>query len=321
MAMVTASIGFLPINHSHRFLPLALILFRLLQGFFSSGETINGAMYVLDHANPEKKGLFSALFDASSLAGFLIASILIWFYKAHDLLDVYWRTLFWLGAISFIPALILKKPAQNPATETIKPNLTHINSLSFLKVFMTSGYSYAFFSLCFTFSNGALGFISSITPFQNQHQTTLLFLIDLLLLPLFGLFSRIIEFEKLMRLSVIASTIFIPFSFFIISSVPPAGLFLIRLIWTALGALFSANLYQFYQRLFPQRKDLMTLSLAVSLGSCLLGHCFSSMALLIYNLSRNPFLIGLYFSILSITVWAVLHKKIKKNLICFEKKP
>jgi MFS family permease len=313
MAIVTAAIGFLPLNEKLTFLPYIIVIIRLLQGFFSSGETINGAMYVLENTSADKKGLFSALFDASSLAGFLIASTLISFYKFHNLLDPYWRTLFWVGSLSFIPAFILKKPSQPLKPISFNKTFIEIPKLAFLKVFMASGLSYAFFSLCFTFSNGALGLLTSITPLQNQHQTTLLFLIDLLLLPLFGMMSKLIDYQKLMKFSLLLALIYVPYSFFLLTRADLKGIFLIRLVWTTLGALFSANLYQFYQALFPNRAQLISLSISLSLGSCILGHGFSSSALLIFNLTGLASSIGLLFSLMAFTGFIVLQKNLQKK--------
>ena len=87
MAVVTGCMGFMPL-HSQAgiFAPILLSLGRILQNFFAAGETIGGSIYLIENAPEAEKDMISSYYNASTIAGILIASFgvsllyaLVWF--------------------------------------------------------------------------------------------------------------------------------------------------------------------------------------------------------------------------------------------------
>jgi len=76
MACVTVAIGFLPTYaQAGVAAPVLLAIARVLQNFFAAGESIGGAIFVLEHTDSDKKNIFSSIYDASSIVGIMLASL------------------------------------------------------------------------------------------------------------------------------------------------------------------------------------------------------------------------------------------------------
>ncbi len=75
MMLPTSLIGFLPTYQQVGLLaPLALALCRLVQGLCAGGEFSNAAIFVIEHANKDRKYFSGCLVTASSVIGMLLAS-------------------------------------------------------------------------------------------------------------------------------------------------------------------------------------------------------------------------------------------------------
>jgi MFS transporter, MHS family, proline/betaine transporter len=313
MALVTFSLSLIPLDSAKTPLFPLLVSVRLLQGFFSGGETINGAMYVMFESKSQNKGFLSGLFDASSLGGFLFASILMSVLQSFDCLDRHWRLLFMLGSLCFIPALFLKKPNETSEIPRSFPVFSLSRNLSFLKVFINCGVSYMFFHMCFTFSNSAFCLFNKISQPLLQKQTSYLIAIDIILLPFFGLLANRFKLEQLMKWALLLAIAIIPLSLTFVKNLSPSSIFLVRLLWVTIGALFSANLYVYYNKLFPGKDGALPISIATSLGSALLGHCFSSLALYTFNMFSHPASVGILFSSICFLNFFFVEKKLEKK--------
>ena len=74
MGIATAGVGFIPSAASiGLWAPLIVILLRILQGLALGGEYGGAAIYVSEHAAPEKRGYFSSYIQASVVGGFVLS--------------------------------------------------------------------------------------------------------------------------------------------------------------------------------------------------------------------------------------------------------
>ena len=121
MALSTCAIGCLPL------IPKAwmmLAICRLLQGFFSAGEEKGAALFLLEHTTESKRVWASALYDASGIAGILLASLLASYWGGS-----HWRLLFWFAGITaFFAAFFRKNGEESPEYHGMK-NLLSRKSL------------------------------------------------------------------------------------------------------------------------------------------------------------------------------------------------
>ena len=98
MAGATVAIGFLPTYQEIFFWsPISLACLRMLQSFFAAGEVVGAALFVLEHTQPSKRSMMSGFYDATSVAGMLIASACVAILGHYGCVESCWRILFWTG--------------------------------------------------------------------------------------------------------------------------------------------------------------------------------------------------------------------------------
>ena len=127
MSVVTVGIGCLPVYHDIGiWAPLLLALAKMLQGFFASGESTGGAIFVLEHTPMQKRGFMSGCYDASSMAGILTASGLVTYLSATGYIDQNWRFLFWFGGMTAVFGIFLRLKVADSAEFVQALSLIHI---------------------------------------------------------------------------------------------------------------------------------------------------------------------------------------------------
>lgn len=105
MAIPTACIGILPsYGQLGLMATLLLILLRLLQGIAMGGEMGGAVTYVMEHVAPNRKGLVSAMIQASTCLGLLsgaLVSVLVSMLMTESQFDEWgWRIPFILGLLA-----------------------------------------------------------------------------------------------------------------------------------------------------------------------------------------------------------------------------
>lgn len=100
-AVVSILMGLLPTYAQWgTFAPVLLSLGRIGQNFFAAGEITGGIVYLLEKSDQKKQDFISSLYDASTIAGILLASCLVSLLYALDVMDSYWRCLYFLSDAS-----------------------------------------------------------------------------------------------------------------------------------------------------------------------------------------------------------------------------
>lgn len=78
MGVATAGVGLIPSAASiGLWAPAIVILLRILQGLALGGEYGGAAVYVSEHAAPEKRGYFSSYIQASVVGGFVLSLVVV----------------------------------------------------------------------------------------------------------------------------------------------------------------------------------------------------------------------------------------------------
>lgn len=78
MGIATAGVGFIPtVDQIGIAAPIIVILLRVLQGLALGGEYGGAAIYVAEHAPPEKRGLYTSFIQASVAGGFVLSIIVV----------------------------------------------------------------------------------------------------------------------------------------------------------------------------------------------------------------------------------------------------
>lgn len=78
MGIATAGVGFVPSAASiGLWAPAIVIILRILQGLALGGEYGGAAIYVAEHAPPEKRGFYTSFIQASVIGGFVLSIIVV----------------------------------------------------------------------------------------------------------------------------------------------------------------------------------------------------------------------------------------------------
>ncbi len=281
MAIVTALMGFMPTYQQVGLLaPLLLSMGRIFQNFFAAGETIGGAIYLIENTPESRKDIVSSFYNASTVAGVLLASLGVSILCLLDVVQECWRLLYILGSMTALFAALLR------ITMTFTPSLLKISPAASVKfvlktcwnkrsalitIAIASGFSYASYTMALVLMNGFVPLVSSVTKTEMMHLNTILLGVDLLLLPLFGALANQFSREKMMIISgLLAAIAGFPLFWFL----QDASLFtviLIRFSLVIIGVWFSAPFHSWAQHLVPAAYRYTVISFAYAIGSQVLG--------------------------------------------------
>ena len=105
MGVATAGVGLIPSADTIGYAaPIIIILLRILQGLALGGEYGGAAIYVSEHAPPEKRGFYTSFIQASVVGGFVLSLIVVLGCKAV-MSDAVWND--WGWRVPFLLSLVL----------------------------------------------------------------------------------------------------------------------------------------------------------------------------------------------------------------------
>lgn len=263
------------------FSPIIFCLGRFLQNFFAAGETMGGAIFLLENAPEKKHDFFSSLYNSTTIGGYIFASAGVAVISHFNLIDWGWRLLYSIGCLTGFFGFVIRKKISTNAwpISSVKHQSPIINQLKILwnqripllHIIVNAGFAYASFTIALVLINGFLPFISSVTKSEMMHLNTWLLVLDFCTLPFFGWLSSRISREKVMFgaslgaiLSGIPLFILLPQSSFI-------GIIVIRIILVFFGVAFFAPFHAWAQQIVPKEHRYAIISFGYALGSQLLG--------------------------------------------------
>jgi len=126
MGIATAGVGFVPSAASiGLWAPAIVILLRILQGLALGGEYGGAAIYVAEHAPPEKRGFYTSFIQASVVGGFALSIVVVLACRAlipeDDFAEWGWRIPFILSvALLGISLWMRLKLSESPVFQAMK---------------------------------------------------------------------------------------------------------------------------------------------------------------------------------------------------------
>jgi MFS family permease len=126
MGIATAGVGMVPTAESIGLVaPAIVILFRILQGLALGGEYGGAAIYVAEHAPPEKRGYYTSFIQASVVGGFVLSIAVVLACRAlipaDDFVAWGWRVPFLLSIILLGISLWMRlKLSESPVFKAMK---------------------------------------------------------------------------------------------------------------------------------------------------------------------------------------------------------
>jgi MHS family shikimate/dehydroshikimate transporter-like MFS transporter len=125
MGIATVLIGLLPTYNSIGIAaPILLVALRCLQGFSVGGEWAGGALMVVEHAPPERRGFYGSWPQVGPSAGTLLSTGVFAIFSSlpqDQFLAWGWRVPFLLSAVVVVVGLVIRLTiAESPVFEEIK---------------------------------------------------------------------------------------------------------------------------------------------------------------------------------------------------------
>ena len=126
MGIATAGVGFIPTVASIGIAaPIIVILLRVLQGLALGGEYGGAAIYVAEHAPPEKRGFYTSFIQASVAGGFVLSIAVVlscrFLIPDDDFVAWGWRVPFLLSIILLGISLWMRlKLSESPVFQAMK---------------------------------------------------------------------------------------------------------------------------------------------------------------------------------------------------------
>jgi MFS family permease len=293
-SIMTGMIGFVPTWESAGMAaPLILTGMRLFQKLCAAGETIGGAIYILEHQGKRNRNLLSSIYDCSSILGILLASALITVATWFQLVESFWRGFFFLGFATGSISLYIRvcgienfefKSRLTSAKTSLWAALK-LYRKEFFAIIAVSGLTYSTYQFSLVFLNGFLPLVSNVTAAEVYSANTQVLVLDLLFLPLFGMLADRYGATRQMLFSCFALfCTAIPLLMMCDQASLPLIL-LIRCIWVWLAIWFSAPFHAWIQQLVPPEHRYTLLSFGYAIGTQVIGAPLPSVALWLYKSS------------------------------------
>ncbi|KUO54502.1 MAG: MFS transporter [Sphingomonadales bacterium BRH_c3] len=126
MGIATAGVGLVPSAESiGLWAPAIVIVLRILQGLALGGEYGGAAIYVAEHAPPEKRGFYTSFIQASVVGGFILSIIVVlacrFLIPEQEFNDWGWRVPFLLSIVLLGISLWMRlKLSESPVFQAMK---------------------------------------------------------------------------------------------------------------------------------------------------------------------------------------------------------
>lgn len=310
MAIVTGLMGLLPTYHQVGVLaPILLAITRILQNFFAAGETMGGAIYLIENSPESRKDIISSLYNSSTVAGVLLASAGVSLLCAFNKVEECWRILYFSGCFTALFAVFLrckislKTMFVNPSPEMSFKSLFLSccqRWKALVAIVITSGFSYASYTLSLVLMNGLVPLVSPVSKAEMMHLNTVLLCLDFLLLPFFGILANRFSREKMMILSgALAMLTGIPL-LLLLEEASLTSIIFIRVVFVIIGVWFSAPFHAWTQTLVPASHRYTVISFGYALGSQIFGGPTAAISLWLFQKTNWIVSAGLYWMILGL---------------------
>lgn len=315
VALTTGGIGILPSFEKVGILaPLGLICLRAAQGFFAAGESTVAPLLMLRNVPFEAHGQANGIYQSSTIAGIILASFAATLVSFSSHAALYWRFPFLLSFLTGLSGLYLRYHIKQDFFEVKTSISTTLKIIDILKkrkkdlfrISVVSSLSYVTYAIPFVFMNVFVVQVTSLTLRDTLRFNTLLLVLDMCLLPLFGKISDSVGVQRtMMFMALLLAITAIPL-FVIIPYCNIEGIGLIR-IWIVLCGLgISASLHAWFLQTFKGRETYLLTGVGYALGSELLGRSTPAICLGLWHLTGWVVAPAFYIVMISVATILVL---------------
>lgn len=328
MSLVSGCIAFSPTYDQAGLLaPIIFCIGRALQNFFAAGETMGGAIFLLENSSEKHHDLYSSIYSASTMGGYLLASFGVFLLSYNDLTNPGWRFLYLYGCVTTLFGCLIRRSSYMvQPTMTVRFSQTVVNLKNTLWVhrkqlvciMITSGFSFATYSIAFILMNGFIPLIATLSKTEVMEVNTYLLILDFCALPFFGWIASKVPREKLMLSASLGVVLFaIPLTLSL-NGAFLMGVIGVRIAFVILGVAFAAPFHAWAQQLIPSTCRYAVISFGYALGTQALGGPTAALALWCFQKTGIVSSVVWYWmllGLLSCGVIALAHQKKEAKIL------
>lgn len=305
MGVSTLAIGFLPTYETIGvWAPVLLVMLRLVQGFAAGGEWGGAALFGIENAPDNRRGLFGSFtsmgIGLGTFFGVLVFAITSAF-AGGDLVSFAWRVPFWLGGILVIVGLLAR--LSMPRTEAVEIKKT--STIPLVEMFRTRpkqillilGVSYGYNTIAYIGFTFFLSYLTAIGYESTQALLAQLAYCAVLIFsaPAFALLSDKIGRKRVMVIGGVAMAAFLFVYFPLVGTMSIALATVAFAITGLLTGITQGPIPTFAGEQFPARLRYSGMSAGYQIGAALGGGTASLIATwLLLQFDDNPLAVALY---------------------------
>ncbi len=295
--------------------PLVFFIGKALQNFFAAGETMGGAIFLLEKENSRHQDFLSGLYSASTVGGSLLASLLVALLNRYSMLETKWPILYLIGACAALFGFMLRKIESTAAQVDMPARISfyeHIKKMwhyrrAMLSISIASGFSYACYTLSFVLSTGLIPMVTKCTLADMIKLNAFLLVTDFLLLPLFGFLAGKYSRHTMMLIASFAAIVIALPSFAIMQGASLSLIVALRLIFVAIGVAFAAPFHAWAQEQIPKDARYTIVSFADAIGSQIFGAPAAFLSLWLFKKTDILFLAGSYWCLMAMVTFSWIY--------------
>lgn len=308
VSVSTFAIGLIPSYDSiGHYAVLILLSIRIIQGIFAAGEQSIAAILLLDQISETARTKISSYYVASSMLGATLASGSATLVSMSDHPEIYWRYAFLTGVVTGIAGVALRYVAFDFSTPLLeKPEPIHkmvsLHKYNLLRVIFISSFSYMTYSMPFIFFNKFIPLFSEITLTEMMSYNSILLIIDMLLVPVFGMIAQNFNYTKWMIGCAILLGITALPSFYLLDQISLLGITLVKFWIIMVGIAFVTPSKVWMFNLIGGKERYMITGLGYAIGTEVLGRQTTTICWAIWHYTESVTAPAYYIIILSIMV-------------------
>jgi MFS transporter, MHS family, proline/betaine transporter len=308
MAVVSGCIGLSPTYAQVGLLaPLIFCLGRVLQNFFAAGETMGGAIFLLENSPERRRDVLSSLYNVSTIGGHLLASFGVFLLGSYNWITPGWRVLYLCGCVTALFGCRLRRtsaslqesiPFSQALTKLKQTLWTHRKALFFIMI--CAGFGSASYSVALVLMNGLVPLISTLTKAEVMKINTYLIVLDLCALPFFGWVASRVPREKLMLAAALGVALLSIPLFSSLEGASLAGIIAVRVVLVLFGVAFFAPFHAWAAELVPSGARYAVISLGYAMGYQALGSPTAALSLWCFRKTGMVASVGWYWMFLGL---------------------
>lgn len=270
--------------------PIIFAIGRALQNFLVAGETMGGAIFLLENSPTKHHDLLSSFYSASAMAGHLLASLGVFLLSRHHIINPGWRFLYLAGCLTALFGCILRRiPYQSQQPLKSSQNISNLKTMFWqcrkplLLTVICAGFAHANYAISLILMNGFIPLVTTLTKTEMMEINTYLLVLDFAAFPFFGWLASKMSREKLMLFSALGLSLLSLPLILVLEGGNLAVVVAVRVVFVLLGVAFFAPFHAWTQQLFPANCRYVVSSFGYALGSQLLGSPTAAFALWSYQ--------------------------------------